>query len=291
MASANRRTKFSRIEKRLFQLIASKASVAVNLYHQIHECENVQDMLTSHARLIGTGQIAMGFAHDSRNSLMSINALQSSLIREIPEFRRKHEAIAELINTLTAETELLRIYFDRLTNYARLVETKYEFHDLRKIIEFVNDIFLPRLRKKRISLDISKVEPDLLMECDRDQIEQAFMNFLNNSMFAIESAVLEKLKTLRQIQISARKTTEDKIEIFISDDGIGIPEHHFLLIFEPFFTTKGKRGTGFGLTICKQIIEKNHAGKIDFSSEFGKKTTFHISLPMTQIHSDRRKTV
>jgi len=70
----------------------------------------------------------------------------------------------------------------------------------------------------------------------------------------------------------------------VIDTGPGISEKHLQRIFEPFFTTKGTarkgetRGTGLGLTICKEIVE-HHRGRIEVTSEVGKGTTFSIYLP------------
>jgi signal transduction histidine kinase len=71
------------------------------------------------------------------------------------------------------------------------------------------------------------------------------------------------------------------VEISIQDTGTGIPESIKSRIFEPFFTTKDVgRGTGQGLTLAHSAIVKKHGGKIWFTSEEGKGTTFFIRLPL-----------
>ena len=113
-----------------------------------------------------------------------------------------------------------------------------------------------------------------------DQIEQLMMNLFNNSIYAIHKAKMEKLKPLGKIEILTNKSDSEYVEIFVTDDGIGMLATDLPHIFEPFFTTKGKEGTGFGLTICKLITEKNHNGELSARSVFGKGTTFQIKLPL-----------
>jgi|GEM_PF-1684422 len=275
----NRPLHFSRIEIRLYQILAIKANAAISLALKASEQARVLDMLTNHARLIGTGQIAMGFAHDSRNSLHTINALLSTLIDTIPAPTRQRPEIEDVIHTLTAETEQLGTYFGRLTNYARLVDSIFETNDLHEIIQFVGKIFSPKMSKKKINIDMTDIEDGLEIECDRYQIEQVFMNLINNSIYAIDEARTQRLKIHGQITIRARRIAE-RAEIYFTDDGIGIVQSNIPQIFEPFFSTKGKKGTGFGLTICRLVVEKNHKGVISVKSDFGSGATFYISLPL-----------
>ena len=72
---------------------------------------------------------------------------------------------------------------------------------------------------------------------------------------------------------------DDKVQIDVSDNGIGIPPEKKNKIFTPYFTTKST-GTGLGLAMVRQIIE-NHHGTIDFDSVENEGTTFTIMLPIS----------
>jgi signal transduction histidine kinase len=74
------------------------------------------------------------------------------------------------------------------------------------------------------------------------------------------------------------KKTRDKVEISFTDTGAGVPKETLERLFIPLFTTKA-RGMGFGLAICKRIIEA-HDGKISVESTLGKGTTFTIIIPI-----------
>ena len=69
-----------------------------------------------------------------------------------------------------------------------------------------------------------------------------------------------------------------EIVISIQDTGVGIPEENMEKLFKPLFTTKSK-GTGFGLAVCKRLVQV-HNGSIKVESEVGVGTTFHVFLPL-----------
>ena len=111
--------------------------------------------------------------------------------------------------------------------------------------------------------------PNIL--CYSDEINQIWTNLINNAIQAMTDT-----GTLT-IEI---KADSENIYVNIGDTGSGIPDEIHDKIFMPFFTTKMQgEGSGLGLDIVSQIIEK-HNGKISFSSQAGIGTTFHITLPI-----------
>ncbi len=101
------------------------------------------------------------------------------------------------------------------------------------------------------------------------------MNILNNAVDALE--LKEANPT---IWIGTEIVDDDCVKVRIRDNGPGISEEIKGKLFDPFFTTKDVgKGTGLGLTICYQIVEK-HKGKIEISSELGQGTEVAIALPV-----------
>ena len=85
---------------------------------------------------------------------------------------------------------------------------------------------------------------------------------------------------MRERRTKTRKIN-NKIEIIVSDNGIGIPNNIVDKIFQPFFTTKPTgEGTGLGLSLAYDIITKEHNGSINVKSEEGKESEFIIQLPV-----------
>jgi signal transduction histidine kinase len=86
------------------------------------------------------------------------------------------------------------------------------------------------------------------------------------------------------ITISLRSLTNgNHIGIQFKDNGIGISKENLDKVFDPLFTTKGVEGSGYGLAICKRIIEDNHRGKIFVKSKFNVSTTIFIKLEKTNV--------
>jgi signal transduction histidine kinase len=119
------------------------------------------------------------------------------------------------------------------------------------------------------------------IECYPAQLNQVFMNILNNAIDALEdsSSSLKSATGLKkQILIQTKRQDENWIEVRIRDTGSGIPADILDQLFNPFFTTKpAGKGTGLGLSICQQII-KNHQGSLDVVSQPGQGTEFIIGL-------------
>jgi signal transduction histidine kinase len=82
------------------------------------------------------------------------------------------------------------------------------------------------------------------------------------------------------LTIKVSKKENEQIKISFKDTGIGISNENISKLFQPLFTTK-TRGIGFGLLICKMMVEK-HKGSIDIKSSFGKGTMVTITLPLTE---------
>jgi signal transduction histidine kinase len=113
--------------------------------------------------------------------------------------------------------------------------------------------------------------------CIISQLNQVLVNLIVNAAHAIADA---KRPDPGCITVSSR-ASDNVVQIDISDDGAGIPEHLRHKIFEQFFTTKEVgRGSGQGLALARQIIVDNHGGTLSFVSEVGKGTTFTLRLPI-----------
>ena len=133
------------------------------------------------------------------------------------------------------------------------------------------------LKRDKILCDITYEEEkltELEIECDKRQIRQVFLNLFNNSIYAIK----EKMSKGGSIKIFIRSLDDNYIEIQFKDNGIGILPENKDYVFEPSFTTKGEKGSGFGLAICKRIVEDNHCGQIRVESIYQEYTIFFIKL-------------
>jgi len=223
-------------------------------------------------KLSSIGQMAAGVAHEINNPLAIINektGLMLDLLQGKPDMA-KREKFQELCKAILRSVERARGITYRLLGFARRLETHYEDLDVNEIIKDVLG-FLEREAKDRNVAIRLELDPELeKISSDQGQLEQIFLNLLNNS--------LEAVKDGGEILIRSWKKKDGRTAISLADNGSGMGKEVMKHIFEPFYSTKKGKGTGLGLSITYGIV-KNLGGDITVESQVGRGTTFTVSLP------------
>ncbi|WP_017149674.1 BA2291 family sporulation histidine kinase [Bacillus bingmayongensis] len=216
---------------------------------------------THKERLTILGQMSASFVHEFRNPLTSIMGFVKLLKLDHPNL--------SYLDIISHELDQLNF---RISQFL-LVSKKEMWNESERFL--LNDLFHDIIHFLYPSLVNSNVliEKNLLCPIPfvgyRSEVRQVFLNILMNSIDA-----LEVIKEDRKIIIDACEG-EERIHIVIKNNGPMIPAESIETIFEPFVTTK-KLGTGIGLFVCKQIVEK-HNGSITCHSN-SEWTEFHISF-------------
>jgi len=177
----------------------------------------------------------------------------------------------------------LNIATQELERVAHITRKTLAFHrenntsktvDLRQSIDSALRIFAPRLEWKGIVVEkrYAEVEP---IQSFGGEMEQVISNLLTNSLDAIQDGGEIKVRLSRSRNGNGFRT----VHLSIADTGSGIPQHQLRNIFEPFYTTKEAVGTGLGLWVSKQIVEK-HGATIRVRSKVGVGTVFSIAFPV-----------
>ena len=178
----------------------------------------------------------------------------------------------------------------RSSSQISTIKVNEELADTLELIQY-------HLRKRNI-LTVLELSPEIpLIQADRQQLRQVFLNLFTNAsdamplggMLTIRSWSGEKpdtgitaplqRSTIQSLGLPVPDVPQVYIEV--SDTGEGIPPDTLERVWEPFFTTKPEgKGTGLGLAICRRIIQE-HGGTIEVSSDGipGKGTTVRVSLP------------
>jgi two-component system NtrC family sensor kinase len=157
----------------------------------------------------------------------------------------------------------------RLLGFAKRMEDNIEVVDLRSLLEEVVGFQNTEIAHRNLKVNFNFDNNLPTIESDRGQLQQVFLNIINNAFAAVEDGGI--------IDIGAASSAENEVTVTITDNGSGIPEENLQYIFEPFYSTKGQFGTGLGLSITRDIIDKL-GGKIDVQSEVGKGTIFSVKL-------------
>lgn len=250
-------------------LIDELQSTCQRLEISHHDLAEAQQRLLQTEKLASMGQLSAGVAHEINNPLGTILLYSHILIKELKESDQKRKDLELIVKEANRCKEIVR----GLLDFARQSRVSKAENDIGSII---NEIYLLTSNNMKEVNVVKRVEKDLPKIClDKNQIMQALINLVNNSIDAVPKGGEVKLYA----RLNDRK---DSIEIQISDNGTGIAKENLSKLFTPFFTTKEMgKGTGLGLAITYGII-KMHSGTIIVDSELGKGTTFTITLPLVR---------
>jgi two-component system NtrC family sensor kinase len=251
-----------------FQTAAADPGRAVLLLEDQTDRRRLQDRLVQSEKLSAIGQLIAGVAHDLNNPLTSVVGFADFLAEsaEVPG------RIREPLRVIQQEAERASKIVKNLLSFARRQETRQSAR-LGPILEATIGIFRNQLSADRVSLELS-VAPDLPeLDLNPNQIQQVFVNLIQNAAQAIMST--GRPGTVR---LTARRWMEG-VTVEVTDDGPGMPADLAARAFEPFFTTKPEgQGTGLGLSICQGIV-KEHGGRIILATREGAGSSFTIELP------------
>ena len=224
-------------------------------------------------KLASIGRLASGVAHEINNPLAIINqktGLIDDLLQITSDFEHK-ETIMHSLKSIDASVERCKAITHRLLGFARRTEVLFETLNVNEIIEEVLQFLENSMRYNRIKVDLDFKDDLPLIFSDRIQLQQIFLNIVNNAIDAIgKDGTISIITNL----------IAGEIRVVIQDNGVGIAEDLIPHIFEPFFTTKETgKGTGLGLSITYGLIKKL-GGDITVRSNVGKGTAFTITVPV-----------
>ncbi|HTZ38866.1 MAG TPA: PAS domain S-box protein [Syntrophales bacterium] len=226
------------------------------------------------------GTLAGGIAHDFNNLLMGIQGHVSLMLMDVKDEHPHSAHLTGIENMIRSGATLTR----QLLGFARGGKYEVKPTDLNDLLQKSSEMF--GRTKKEIKITRREQESTWVVDADRGQIEQVFLNMYVNAWQAMPGGGELILSTenviLDELFVKPHRMQPGRyVKISITDTGIGMDEATRQRAFEPFFTTKGRgRGTGLGLASAYGIV-KNHGGTITLYSERGHGTTFNIYLPVS----------
>jgi two-component system NtrC family sensor kinase len=229
------------------------------------------------SKMAALGKMAAGIAHEINNPLAVIGEkagwMKDLLGMEDVAQSENFQELSDAVHKIEYHVVRAKTVTHRLLGFARRMEPLTERVNINTVMDESIDFLENEARYRNIDIQ-TNYAPDLpLVTTDQSQLQQVFLNIINNAIDAIGKD--------GEININTRTTRKNhEISIEISDNGPGMSKEVLQRIFDPFFTTKevGK-GTGLGLSISYSIIEKL-GGRIMVASEEGQGTTFTIYLPV-----------
>ena len=246
-------------------------------------------------KMASLGRLSAGIVHEINTPIGSILSNNEVITRALERLKamlsEAQKASAppprkalETLAVIAGLTAVDQIACERISGIVRSLKTfarvnesdiqKVDINDLlRNTIKLTSTVFRGRIAMETDYGDLPKVE------CFPGLLNQVFLNLIVNAGQAIAN---EGTITV------ATRVEGNCVHISVADTGSGIPPELRSRIFAAGFTTKPLgEGTGLGLTITREIVEDTHGGKIDFETEVGRGTTFHVRIPIEQPRRDR----
>src|ERR1700722_9784060 len=248
---------------------------ASKIARDISDRRRVERLLLQSEKIAATGRMAAAIAHEINNPLESVMNLIFLARQDTPVDAKAHKYLA------TAESEL-----ERVSHIARQTLGYYRdsgppsLEHLHELMENVLTVYRGKLLSSGIRVETNFNDLQKIVVSKGEMI-QVFSNILANAIDAMAHG-----GTLR---ISTRKTTApngDGVLTTIRDEGSGIKTEHLERIFDPFFTTKGEVGTGIGLWVARELVEKRggQIGVVSNTETGSSGTSVSIFVPFTRPH-------
>jgi two-component system NtrC family sensor kinase len=254
---------------------AGEVGSVLCIARDITETKNLQRQLVNAEKLASLGTLAAGVAHEINNPLGVILGFCELLMRKAPTDSQQYEDL----KTIERQGLLCKETVENLLSFARAEKQSLDYSSLNTCIEEITKIVRHLLTKNDITLALDLEERLPPVKGDARQLQQVFLNLINNAMAAMENGGRLTIRSFME-----RPTR--RVVVQFRDTGIGIPPGHIDHIFEPFFTTKPEgKGTGLGLFVSYGIIT-SYGGTMECASSpataLGKRpgTTFTIKLPI-----------
>jgi len=290
------------------------------LQKTLGDLKKAQAQLIKKEKMVGLIQLAAGMAHEINNSIGFISS-------NLEPARKYIQDLLNLINlyqqeylqpTLKIQEEIQEIDLDFISSdiqkllgsmqtgadrictiimalriFSRLNESDIKAIDIHEGLNSTLLLLQHRLTPEDQSWEIKVIknyENIPLVTCYASQLNQVFLNLLNNAIDALESRRRENFpeSSIPTIWITTKLSSKETVMIQIKDNGIGISQELQSRLFEPFFTTKPVgEGSGLGLLTSYEIIVEKHKGNLICHSSPGQGTEFTVEIPMHCINEIR----
>ncbi len=244
------------------QLEAYAAQLEQKVDERTRELKKSQEQLLKAQRLAVIGELAGMVGHDLRNPLTSINGAAYYLKKQLSS--KIDGKVREMLDLIENNIVYSNNIINDLLDYSREIKLDLTKCNPKSIVK--KALSLVEVPKNVKVVDLIDDKPKI--KIDVAKIKRAFVNIIKNGVEAMPKG--------GTLTLESRKSGGN-LDFVFADTGVGISNRAMEKLWTPLFTTKAK-GMGFGLAICKRIVEA-HGGSISVKSTYGKGTTFTVTIP------------
>ena len=226
------------------------------------QLQGLIDSAVQTEKMASLGKLATTIAHEVRNPLASIKTGVQVVLENMKD--RDQE---QILGNVVAEIDRLNRVASELLDYARPVPTRSEKASVEYLVDRVRSLIERQAHKMNVQVDVS-VDTELSIWVDPNQIQQVLMNLVLNSLNAMPEGGALALKA---------RLVEHRVVIAVEDNGHGIPADKLERLIVPFPSARPD-GTGIGLSVSNQLVERNQ-GRMEIHSVPEQGTTVSLSFP------------
>jgi signal transduction histidine kinase len=243
------------------------------------QLEEANSQLLFADRLVTVGQLAAGVGHEINNPLAFILGNLSYAREELERMQGapsplEREELLAALSEAHEGAERVKLLVQDLKMLARADDAVSGPVDLEAVLRSASKMAAHEVRQR--ARVVMQTEGAPRAHGNAARLCQVFLNLIINAAHAIPPGQVEQ----NEIRLVARRASDARVLVEVSDTGCGIPAENLERIFRPFFTTKPVGvGSGLGLSVCQRIVTM-HGGDITVDSQPGRGTTFRISLPV-----------
>jgi signal transduction histidine kinase len=281
-----------KVQERTNELARQKEELQKSLI----ELKATQLQLVQREKMASLGEMAAGIAHEMQNPLNFVNNFSELGIEILKEAKDEVNAghlkmAVEALDVarenwmkVIAHGKRAEAIVKSMMEHSRAERGESQLSDLNALVDEFLKLAYHSYRSKDNSFEAvleTHFDPTVgMVNVLPQDIGRVLINLFNNAFYSVQ----QKKRKLNDafvpvVQVSTNKN-DDKVEVSIKDNGIGIPQKILHKIYQPFFTTKpAGEGTGLGLSLSYDIITKGHGGELSVESQEGSGAEFVFRLP------------
>jgi len=249
------------------------------IFKHLEEAEKgiseLNEQLIQSDKMAALGKMATGIAHEINNPLAIIGEkagwMQDLLDEEEFQESENFKEYEQSVNKIEEHVERARKITHNMLGFARKMEHRLDDVDINNVLNQTLELLQSHAQTNNIEISKDFQSELPIIASDQSQLQQVFLNLINNAIDAVEKDGLIEVKTRKK---------DSQIVVTIKDNGPGIAEEHLKKVFDPFFTTKETgKGIGLGLSVSYTITKKL-GGTIKVESKISEGAVFSVKLPI-----------
>ena len=272
--------KFLSITANQIAISLENISLLEDSRHAYARLKDLQDQTIQLEKMAAKGEMSAEIGHELNNFLGVVSGNLSLMEHHLQN--KNYDDLEKYLKAIIANLEQMKKFTSNLMDYSG-TDSDYAKCNINDLIDNIIQYLMAQKRMQNVEVKFDRSAEDIITIADKSQFQQLLYNLINNAA----DATLDKTNPGGTVKVSTKLSQNaGAFTLIIEDDGVGFSPENLENAFNARFTTK-ENGHGFGLLVCKRIIE-NHKGQLHVDSQPGSGTKITIDVP---VNSDSRQSV